>query len=782
MQPYVISSEKYCDYLTQGPGGFRAVSPRVEKLQDMIFTSMKRPKQVWRDVGSILDGETVREPLIVRKALAKKRKLETVPIGHWPGQLIAGSFTLNGENLMLTGALPTYATDDEIAAAAREGLSVWSIVGHIVPDYQRLLTLGTRGIREQAARGLERAKENTSRDFYRAVLIALEGLEVLAARHARFYENLAAGTDDPVSRRELGGLAADLRRAPLDPPETLSQALNSIWLTHLALQICGNYLAIGRIDQHVNRYLEQDLATGRLDAVGAQELFDCFLLKFNERSVDNAVALQETDTVKVQENMDRNWSKRSPFDHSTQKFNVRDSIDATNHWLQNVILGGVKPDDGSDAANLATIMCLEAFRHSGMTNPCVTVRLHRHSPPYLLAKVAEVLSTGGGLPAIFNDETIIPSLAGNGFPLEAARDYTNDGCWEVIVGGRTDFYFDRFNMLKCLEWTLNRGRSRVDGKEEAPDPGEPRDFSSFDQVLGCFQRLLDYELQGVMDKIHSGFGKRALIAPTPLLSALLDGPVENGMDMTAGGARFITYGLIAEGVSHLIDSLAAIKKVVFEDRKASMAKLIDALDHNFHGYEDLRRLLRQAPKYGNNDPYTDCVGRDVLGYFTAKVRELNERYDKINFLAGVGTFSWYIAIGEGSGPSPDGRLMAEEVGSNFSPSAGASRKGITGAILSHAGMSTGQLPVGSPLDLRLGKRYVSGEGGKERLVGLLKTFVELGGNMMTLTVADTETLRQAQQNPDRYRDLRVRMGGWSAYFTMLSKEQQEHHISKEDGM
>lgn len=770
-----ISPEEYCGRLKE-----MRTSEKVVRLQDCIRESMKTAKKSRSDALTVLDDETAGQSLIVRKALAKKMKLSQVPIGIWDEQLIAGSIALHKEGIMLGGGLPMYATDAEAEEAKKYNLSVWSIVGHIVPDYKRLLRLGIKGIMSAAEHGLAAADAGEKAGFYKAVIISLDGLACYAQRHAELCDSLAEAETNDIRRHELYSLALDLKFSPMNPPETLSQALNTIWLTHAAFQLVGNSLAIGRIDQLMEPYLQRDLAAGRLDLEKAQELFDCFFIKFNERVLDNRVAAQFIDAEKVQAANEKNWAKRSPFAHSTQKFNVRDSVDATNHWLQNVILGGVKPEDGSDAACLSTVMCLESFRRNQMTNPCTTVRLHKNSPEYIVKMVGEVLLTGGGLPAIFNDEAIIPSLIKSGFPLEDSRDYTNDGCWEVLVPGRTDFYFDRFNMLKCLEWALNRGRSRVDGRQEAPDPGDPWEYECFDDVMNSFKRLLDYELEGIISKLDAGFGKRALIAPTPLLSALMEGPVEKGEDMTAGGAKYSTYGLIAEGLSHLIDSLAAIKKVIYEDKRADMGVLIDALNKNFKGYESLRRIMQKAPKYGNNDAYADALGQDIISYFAEKVRELNVKYDKIKYLPGVGTFSWYIAIGEGSGPSPDGRLSCEAVSSNFSPSVNAANKGVTGAVLSHSRMNMTDLPVGSPIDLRISSKVTDGAGGKEKLSGLIRSFIELGGNMLTLTVTDTETLRKAQQEPEKYSTLRVRMGGWSAYFTMLSKEQQEHHINKQE--
>src|SRR5690606_28836740 len=235
-----------------------------------------------------------------------------------------------------------------------------------------------------------------------------------------------------------------------------------------------------------------------------------------------------------------------------------------------------------------------------------------------------------------------------------------------------------------------------------------------------------------------------------------------------------------ESAAHAIDALAAIKKVIFEDRVATMDELCDALDADFQGYAALRNALLAAPKYGNDDPYADAVGRALIDAFTETVARHARAHESIlKFPAGVGTFSWYIGIGEGLGASADGRLAGEPVSSNFSPALGRDHNGIPGAILSYAAMHHANLPAGGPLDLRLNRHLVEGEEGTGRMAALVRSFVETGGNMMTLTVVDTEELRAAQRDPDNYRSLRVRMGGWCAYFTMLGREQQDHHIHRQ---
>jgi formate C-acetyltransferase len=426
-------------------------------------------------------------------------------------------------------------------------------------------------------------------------------------------------------------------------------------------------------------------------------------------------------------------------------------------------------------------LLLESYRRNRMTNPLLTVRLHRDSPEELVIRTCEVLKEGGGMPAIFSDEAIVPDLVGIGIPLADARDYTNDGCWEVIIPGRTDFRFQRLSMMLCLEWVLNRGAGRMDGRQTGLDTGDPRAFSTYQEVWQAFLRQLDSMVGRVVRQVADTIDERSTIAPVPLLSALIDGAIASRRDMTAGGAKYRTFGMLAESAAHAIDSLTAIKTVIFEQGRATMADLCDALDADFGGYEPLRAQLLSAPKYGNDDDRADAVGRELIEAFTSIVHQHAQAHrSAIKFPCGVGTFSWYIGIGQGLGPSPDGRQSGEPVSSNFSPALGRDVEGIPGAILSYAKMNQCNLPAGGPLDLRLSKRLVLGEEGTQRMVGLVRGFVDTGGAMMTLTVADTEELRAAQREPDRYESLRVRMGGWCAYFTMLSREQQDHHIHRQE--
>jgi formate C-acetyltransferase len=726
----------------------------------------------------------------VRKARAIALKLAHMPTDLWADQLYAGSMTLEDPRLHAEKGFPEYTTDVERVAAAERRLSPSSVFGHIVPDYPRLLSLGLRGIREKVEAQRSEAAKADEAAFLDSVAIALDAVIDYAARLADRCEVEADACVDEQRAEELYQMAANLRQAPVGPAQTFWQAMQAVWLLHMVFHSTMNGNAMGRLDQYVWPYLQADLDAGRLDLARAAELVDCFCLKFNERA-------QTTEDLRAEARPPEGPKGRRTRHHSSSQVSLkpdaaaptkdwlrsngdRDRLDATNHWLQNIVVGGLKPD-GTDGTNPLTYLLLDSYRRNRMTNPLLTVRVHRASPDALITRTCEALKEGGGMPAIFNDEAIIPDLERIGIPQADARDYTNDGCWEVIIPGRTDFRFQRLSLMLCLEWALNRGRSRFDGAQDGTDTGDARAFSSFDQMWRAFLTQLDLMIGRVVANVVESINDRSTIAPVPLLSALLDGPISSRLDMTAGGAKYRTYGMLAESAAHAIDSLTAIKMVVFERKQATMAELCDALDADFVGYETLRAQLLAAPKYGNDDERADSVGQDVIEAFTRITAAHAEAHrSMIKFPCGVGTFSWYIGIGEGLGASADGRRAKEPVSSNFSPALGRDASGIPGAILSYAKMQRCTLPAGGPLDLRLARRLVGGDEGTERMAGLVRGFVDTGGAMMTLTVVDTAELRAAQREPEQYRTLRVRMGGWCAYFTMLSRQQQDHHIRRQE--
>ena len=749
-------------------------TPRVADLRRRVREAMKVDPVRW-DCPARIDEAYMAEPVAVRKARAIALKLSAMPTDLWDGQLVAGSMTLESPRVHAEWGFPQYLSEAERADGAKRGLGT-GCFGHIVPDYPRLLAKGLRGIRADAQAQRARAANDAEAAFLESVCIALDAVMAFAARLAGRCEAERAACGDRTRSTELARMAADLRQAPAGAAETFRQALQSVWLLHMIFHSTGNGNAMGRLDQYVWPLLEADLSAGRIDLPAAAEATDCFCLKFNERAKTTD---EQAPEARTDEPVD--LSRRTRHYTSSQIGTDRDRLDATNHWLQNIVIGGLTPE-GADGTNPLTFLLLESYRRNRMTNPLLTVRLHAATPEALLRRTCEVLREGGGMPALFNDEAIAPALERIGIPAPDALDYTNDGCWEIIIPGRTDFRFQRLSVALCLEWALNRGRSLLDGSLGGIETPDPASFETFEDVWGAFEAQLDAMIGRVVARVVGTIDDRSILAPVPLLSALIDGAIESRRDMTAGGARFRTFALLAESAAGAIDSLTAIRTVIFEQRAATMAELCEALRSDFAGHEALRNLLSAAPKYGNDDDRADEVGRRMMRAFCdIAARHGRAHESTIKFPCGVGTFSWYIGIGEGLAASADGRRAGEPVSSNFSPALGRDVAGIPGAILSYAKMHHAHLPAGSPLDLRLARKLVAGEAGLARMGALLRSFVQTGGAMMTLTVADTEELRAAQREPDRYESLRVRMGGWCAYFTALSRQQQDHHIRRQEG-
>jgi formate C-acetyltransferase len=746
---------------------------RLLHLRRRVRAAMQVPPVAW-DCPARLEECQMGAPLAVRKARAIALKLSRMPTDLWEGQLFAGSMTLETPRVHAEWGFPDYVTEQEREAAAERGLSIHSVFGHIVPDYPKLLRVGLRGI-QQEARAAQAGATVPQKAFLDSVVVATQAVIDSAARLAESCASAADETADPSRAAELRAMAANLAQVPAGPARSFWQALQSVWLLHMIFHCTMDGNALGRLDQYAWPHLQADLESGTLDLARAHELVGCFCLKFNERA-------KTTDEQRPEEREPEQSQPTHGTRHytSSQLGTRRDGLDATNHWLQNIVVGGLTPA-GDDGTNPLSHLLLEAYRRHQMTNPLLAVRLHRASPLGLVRHAAQVLKDGGGMPALFNDEALVPALQRLGLPQDDARDYTNDGCWEVIIPGRTDFRFQRLSLMLCLEWALNGGRSRLDGAQAGPDTGDARGFTGFGQVWAAFLAQLDAMVGRTVRQVLDRLDDRHSIAPVPLLSALIEGALEQRRDLTAGGAKYRTFGMLAEGAAHAIDSLTALETVVLEQGRATLSELCDALDTDFADHEDLRTALLAAPKYGNDDARADAMGRRVIAAFSDSVqRHTAAHRSRVLFPCGVGTFSWYIGIGEGLGASPDGRRAREPVSSNFSPALGRDVEGLPAALLSYGGMGHADLPAGGPLDLRLAARLVEGEAGTTRMVGLIRGFVDTGGAMMTLTVADTEELRAAQRYPERHESLRVRMGGWCAYFTMLSHEQQEHHIRRQD--
>ncbi|MAF51928.1 MAG: hypothetical protein FI707_01720 [SAR202 cluster bacterium] len=781
----------------------REKTPRVQRLYTLLQERMTRPQTTWgSDVTVLNDPELVAEPLVVRRARAFEKALQEMPIALEDDDLVVGNNVLDG--VVVRTQLPGYATAEEYDRASDEGASIFAHLAHKTPHYSTLIDRGLASVLSDIDAKLAEIgarPASTERDeklaLFWAMRIEVEAVIGLADRYVVLAETLAGQTQDSARQAELLTIADIFRRVPEQAATSFQEAVQSFWLVHFAMFSTGTAVSCGRLDQYLQPFLEADLASGAITLVQAQELIDSIWLRFNDRGqivrenffVDEGEPEPDGTNGAAKKPKSATVVNEGPKDwvagHRKRHRFATDAADAINHFGQNILLGGIRPD-GSDGTNELTYLCLNSLEKFALTSPVVTARLHKGSPPEVVDRVAEVLKAGSGMPYVNNDDAIVQAYVDLGVTLEDARDYANSNCWETMIEGKSDQELIRgMNFLLFMELALDRGKSLVHG-QMGPDTGDPREFKTFDDLMTAWKAQTDCQLQQGIDLIgegvengtleHSNHGKYAY---NPFLSTLTLDCIANEEDVIRGGARYTIWHVMGEGVANAVDSMAAVKKMVYDDESVSMDELLDALENDWEGAENLRRrLVARAPKFANDDEAADTIGKEMMDYFVERSQHHAARHPTVIYPGSVGTFSWYAMIGKEVAATPDGRRIGEPIAANFSPAPGTDVSGPTAAINSYLKMPVGPLAAGAPLDLRLSSSGLMGDPGTQRLSGLITAFIVGGGNMLTLTVTDVEELKRAMEDPENYRHLRVRMGGWSAYFVMLSKEQQLLHIRR----
>jgi len=775
----------------------RSRSGRVERLYALLRDRMTRTQKSWGSNLTVLDDlSTAQLPFVLRRAKAFEKVLLEMPIDIEEDDLIVGNTVEDG--FIIRVGRPRYATEEEREAyegslTGTQRSQLETGLAHKTPYYADVLEKGLLGVIAEIDTKIAEISSRQSSEERDAKVALFQGMRLecqaviaMANRYADLAQTFSNRASSPQRRDELLKIAEVCRRVPEFPASTFHEAVQSFWFIHHAFRATGTGISLGRIDQFLYPHLKRELDEGEITLEGAQEVIDCLWLRFNDR----AQICREYFFSDTAENLRKKLvpsgtggDLETPG-HRTRPFSEADR--ASNHMGQNLLLSGIRPD-GSDGTNELTYVCLNALEKFALTQPVVSVRLHKASPHDLIIRVAEVLKKGGGQPFIDNDDVLIQGYVDLGVPLEDARDYANSNCWETMIQGKSDQELIRgINFLLWLELALNRGVSRVNGSQIGLDTGDPQKFEVFQELMDAWKAQMDYQLQQAIDYIgggvvngtleHSGHGKYCY---NPLLSALTRDCIENEEDLIRGGARYTIWHVMGEALANSIDAMAAVKKMVFEDKTLTMGELLTALEADWEGFENLRRrIISKIPKFANDDDYADDIGREMMDYFVDRSRFHAKRYPTIIFPCSVGTFSWYFQIGMEVGATPDGRHSRKAVAANLSPVAGAAGSGPTAAIHSYLKMGVADLAAGAPIDLRFSKGSLKGEAGTQRLAGFIKAFIELGGNMLTLSLTDVEELKRAMKEPEKYRHLRVRVGGWTAYWVTLNEEYQHLHIQR----
>jgi formate C-acetyltransferase len=630
-----------------------------------------------------------------------------------------------------------------------------SAPGHIAPYYEYLLRTGFDGVIERCQQKLEELIDTDfdyidKLTFYEACIVSCEAIKLFAKRYARIALDKAGKETNPKRREELLEIAENCERVPAKPAKTYWQALQFIYFVQITAQLEGNGLGIvpGRLDQTLAPYYENDIKTGILNRDSALELMECFFLK-----------LSETDKV---------------YSNEATRF-----LQGPAHG-QCITVGGVDRN-GWDATTEVSFIILDADYDVRLVQPDIAVRIHSGTPSSLLSRATRNVKAGINKVKIFNDVVVTAGVLGIGVPFSDAWNFSFIGCSEPLVDGKTNSGGNcgHINLAKCLELALNNGVCMLTGKQMGPKTGDATTFGCFEDIKNAYAKQVAYFTRclAVFDNILGKF--QAIYAPLPFYSSIIWDCIGNGIEFNAGGAVYNTTSPLAVGPITTGDSLTASKKTIFEDKTISIEELIEALRTDFSGKENVRQLLlNRAPKFGNDIDEADLMCCYVVNQFCDELdKYINNRGGK--FIAGVYYLTSNIPNGERTAASADGRKAHMPLNDGgVSPTHGVEKRGATAVLKSAGKLNNMRMGHGCVLNQRFHPSIFEGNESESTFNAYMKGIVDVGAWESQFNVITSEALHDAQENPDKYAGLVVRVAGYSAYFTALEKELQDEIIDR----
>ncbi len=707
-------------------------------------------------------AERYREPLFSRRAEFFSEVIEHhLPIRILNGELIVGGQFNTALSLTLTRKeMARYdRLENEFLHRVRQldrlGVgNCGAIPGHLIPNYGKAIRIGLRGLVAEVRGYIDAAPtEQEANAFRRALIRTAQAVRGFAARYADEAQRLAAETHDPLRTDELLEIARICRKVPWEPAETLHEALQSLWFVHMLVMTAESYpgpgLSPGRIDQYLYPYYQRDLETGRLTREQARELFQCWWIKHNYA-----------------------------YDYQGR---VGNNQGISSSFGQLITLGGIDAE-GKDASNPLTHLLLEIIGQMNLLEPKPNVRLHAATPPDVLNHVVELIALAQGSPFLLNfDEHAMRGLAWQGLPADKLWNYAPVGCLENTLQGndRSGTVDVNLNLAKAVELALFDGRDLASGRPIGPRTGRATDFTRFEQFYAAFRTQLAHLLDWIVDVNNQADAIRARFAPTPYLSLLVEGCARNGRDITAGGAEHNYLTVEGIALATAVDSLAAVQKLVFQDRRVTMAELVAAIERDYEGYEKLRRLLMQkAPKYGNDDEQVDQLAREISTFWTERAAHKVSPATGKRYRGGYLSWNYWVAYAPKTAATPDGRKRGTYLSNGTCPVTGRDRKGPTANARSTGALGLETAPNGDSHTITLSPSLLRDREHLERLAAFLRAYAVEGGTALQINVLDPETLRQAQAHPAEYGNLLVRVTGYNAYFVTLGREVQDEIIAR----
>ena len=582
-----------------------------------------------------------------------------------------------------------------------------------------------------------------------AMAISCDAMIIFGKRYAELARKMAAETTDEQRKKDLLLIAENCDVVPEHAPKTFHQAIQMYWFVHVGITTELNTwdaFSPGRLDQHLNPFYEKDVEEGRLTREGAQELLECMWVKFNNQPAPPKVGIT-----------------------------LKESGTYTD--FVNINTGGIRPD-GQDGVNEVSYIILDVMDEMKLVQPSSNVQISRKTPQKFLKRACEISRKGWGQPAFYNTEAIIQELLNAGKTIEDARLGGTSGCVETGCFGKEAYVLTGYmNLPKILELTLNNGFDKYTGKQVGIETGDPRDFKTYEELFEAYKKQLHYMVDV---KVRGNAIIERICAehmPCPLMSSIVDDCIAKGKDYQRGGARYNTRYIQGVGIGTITDSLAAIKYNVFDNEKFSMDTLLKAMEANFEGYEaELNMVKNKTPKYGNDDDYADDIMKEVFNLYHDEVTgrpTVNGGHYRVDMLP----TTCHVYFGEVMGASPNGRLAEKPVSEGISPEKGGDTNGPTAVIKSCAKMDH-LITGGTLLNQRFAPSVVQGEEGLDNMANLIRAYFNMDGHHIQFNVFDKNVLLAAQKNPDEYKDLIVRVAGYSDHFNNLSRALQDEIIGR----
>jgi pyruvate formate-lyase/glycerol dehydratase family glycyl radical enzyme len=774
--------------------------------------------------------QTEGEPAVIRKAKAFRHICEFIPIPYQDGQLLMGDpaalipgtevepeFEANWllrdvpyceetggplselEALKIRGVDAWVISDEDIETLREDILPYWAqfshekvmcrqfeenfpevsfeeghfvgrasypyfgqALSHTIADYASGLQKGLKGLKEEIQSEMDKIDGSDiasnhdfdRKNFYKAMQISADAIIIYARRCGDLADELASKAENPKREGELREMARICRRVPEHAAESWWEAIQSWHFLHMAINLCdgGVSHSAGRFDQYMYPYLKKDLESGRITKRSAQELLECLFIKIRQRlylleyrGAKRVISLRTNDKVTIS------------------------GVDSR----------------GQDATNELSWMCLEAHAHVHMDDPVLSFRIHKNTPDDILKAVLEVLRLGSGIPHIISDEAIVPGMLRLGIPLHEARNYADIGCQENVIDPNTcgadvnpRSGAGWYNLTKMVEFALFDGADRTSNRFCGLRTGDPRKFKSMDEFFEAVKKQVEYHVtlnctfNNVYDWAMTNYH------PSPVIDLLHPGPRQTGIDYSDGGCKYNWTGGTAIGLGTAADSLAAIEHLVFDKKELTMDQLIEALDKNWVGYEEIREKFIKAPKYGNDDDYADKWAVRLSNcWMDAYERHRTPKGG--HYVCAFLSMTVYVFMGSETWASTDGRRAGEPVSSGgLDPSNLHELEGPTRLHKSAAKIDTWRTTNGIAFNCRFPTSVVATERELSKWADLVRTYVFLGGQSVQYTVVSNEALKAAQIHPEEYRDLIVRTGGYSVLFVELDKATQDDIIAR----